>query len=163
MLVLIGDNSSAYARAVHEVVGRLGLGDRIRIEPVVEDPYPWYLAADVFVIASDIESMPRTLLEAMGFGVPVVAAAAWGVPELVLDGDNGLLFGSRDVGEIVAGLTRVLSLVPEERARLGSAAARTVAERHDVSGYVDAIGRLLHCLAADPGALPGPALIARTD
>ena len=68
------------------------LGPRLRLEPIAQDPYRWYHAADALMLASDIESMPRSLLEAMAFGLPVVAASAWGVPELVTDGVNGFLF-----------------------------------------------------------------------
>jgi glycosyltransferase involved in cell wall biosynthesis len=158
VLVLVGDSGSPYAVGLRDLVARLRIGDRIRLEPVLPDPYPWYAAADAFVIASDVESMPRSLLEAMAFRLPVVAAGVWGVPELVEDAKNGLLFPPRDVGAVIGALRRLLSLSADERACLGEAGARTVREHHDVWGYVDAYRRLLHGLTVDPRARPGALL-----
>ena len=158
VLVLVGDRDDEYSVGVRELVQRLGLGHRIRIEPIVDDPYPWYAAADAFLLASDIESMPRTLLEVMAFGVPVAAASAWGVPELVCDGENGLLFAPRDVNALRTVVRRMLALSPEERARLGAAGARTIAEQHDAAGYIDAYRRLLPAIAADPTVRPADVL-----
>ena len=157
-LVLVGDTGSSYAEGVRELTQRLGVVDRVRIEPVVRDPYQWYAAADAFVMASDVESMPRALLEAMAFHLPVAAADVWGVPELVTDGCNGLLFEPRDVNAAADALRRLLRLSPDERARLAATGARTVHEKHDVRGYVDAYRTLLHGLAVDPTAAPGSIL-----
>jgi glycosyltransferase involved in cell wall biosynthesis len=134
------------------------MADRVRLEAVSPDPYPWYAAADAFVMASDVESMPRALLEAMAFHLPVAAAEVWGVPELVTDGCNGLLFPPRDVGAAADALRRVLGLSSRARARLAETGARTVEEKHDVRGYVDAYRTLLHGLAVDPTAVPGSIL-----
>ena len=155
VLVLVGGTGSPYAEGVGELVQRLGIGDRVRIEAVSPDPYPWYAAADAFVMASDVESMPRALLEAMAFHLPVAAAGVWGVPELVTDGCNGLLFPPRDLNAAADALRRLLRLSPDERARLAETGARTVHEKHDVRGYVDAYRTLLHGLAVDPTAVPG--------
>ncbi|MBM3672066.1 MAG: glycosyltransferase family 4 protein [Actinobacteria bacterium] len=136
--------------AVREVVERLGLGPCVQIRPVVEDHLPWYVAADAFVLCSDVESLPRTLLEAMAFGLPVAVSAVWGNPEVVRDDENGLLFEPRDLGALGGALQRLLTLTPADRARLGDAARRTVQETHNSSGYIDAYRRMLPRLAADP-------------
>jgi len=162
VLALVGDRGDEYSLGVRYVVERLGLEERIRLEPVVDDPYPWYVAADAFVIASDVESMPRSLLEVMAFGVPVAAASAWGVPELVRDGENGLLFEPRDVGALRSALRRMLALTPEDRARLGTAGAHTIAEHHDAAGYIAAYRRLLPAVAADPTVRPADVLSRST-
>jgi D-inositol-3-phosphate glycosyltransferase len=153
-LVLVGDTGDTYAAAVHEMTRRLQLGDRIRIEPVTADPRPWYLVADAFVLPSDVESLPRVLLEAMAFGLPVAATAIWGIPEIIDDDKNGLLFEARDLAAIVAVLRRLLSLSTQERQRLGTAAARSVRERHNPTTTVNAIGQLIRGFAEDAAALP---------
>jgi glycosyltransferase involved in cell wall biosynthesis len=158
VLVLVGDTGSPYAEGVRELAQRLGMADRVRLEAVSPDPYPWYAAADAFVMASDVESMPRALLEAMAFHLPVAAAEVWGVPELVTDGCDGLLFPPRDIGAAADALRRVLGLSSHARARLAEMGARTVEEKHDVRGYVDAYRTLLHGLAVDPTAVPGSIL-----
>ena len=154
VLAFVGDTGGPYADAVHDVVDRLELGDRIRLVPVVSDIYAWYLMADALVSASDVESLPRSVLEAMAFEVPVLAASVFGLPELIEDGVNGLLCAPRDIGALVAGLRRLLSLTPEDRARLGAAAAKVVRERHDASIYAGVYRTLLRGLLDTPTGLP---------
>jgi len=154
VLALVGDTGEPYAQAVHDVVARLGLRDRIRLVPVVADSYAWYLMADAFVSASDVESLPRSVLEAMAFEVPVLAASVYGLPELIDDGINGLLCAPRDVDALVAGLRRLLGLAPEQRTALGVAAAKLVRDRYDASGYAGVYRTLLRGLLADSRALP---------
>lgn len=155
VLAFVGDTGGPYADAVHDVVDRLELGGRIRLVPVVADIYAWYLMADALVSASDVESLPRSVLEAMAFEVPELAASVFGLPELIEDGVNGLLCAPRDIDALVAGLRRLLSLDPEERARLGAAAAKVVRERHDASIYAGVYRTLLRGLLDSPTGLPG--------
>jgi glycosyltransferase involved in cell wall biosynthesis len=154
VLAFVGDVGGPYARAVRDVVDRLELGDRIRLEPVVTDTYAWYLKADALVSASDVESLPRSVLEAMAFEVPVLAASVYGLPELIDDGGNGLLCPPRDIDALVVGLRRLLSLNAEQRAALGTAGAKVVRERHDASIYAGVYRTLLRGLLASPTALP---------
>jgi len=162
-LVVVGDTGTDYALGVRDVAERLQLGERIRLVPVVEDHFPWYSAADVFVIGSDVESMPRTLLEAMAFELPVAAAAVWGVPEVVIDGKNGLLFEPRDVAALITALTHMIELPADERRDLGSAAAQTVARNYDASAYVGTYCRLLRALAQDPDVALAEVIGSRTE
>ena len=125
-LVLLGDVEGEYGEAFHETIDRLDLGDRIRIDPAVGDPLPWYRAADAFVLPSDFDTMPRTLQEAMAFELPVAATAIGGIPELVVHGQNGLLFPARDLGALVEALRALMQRSAEDRASLGGAASRAV-------------------------------------
>jgi glycosyltransferase involved in cell wall biosynthesis len=154
VLAFVGDAGGPYADALHDVVERLGLGQRIRLEPVVTDAYAWYLMADALVSASDVESLPRSVLEAMAFEVPVLAASVYGLPELIDDGVNGLLCEPRDIDALVRGLRRLLLLTAEQRATLGTAGAKLVRERHDASIYTGVYRVLLRGLLADPSASP---------
>src|SRR5688500_8220592 len=89
VLVMVGDTGIPYAKGVRQLVERLELDHRIRLLPVVEDAYAWYLMADVFVTVSDVESLPRSVLEAMALGVPIVAVDVFGLGELLKDGKIG--------------------------------------------------------------------------
>jgi L-malate glycosyltransferase len=62
---------------------------------------------DCLVVASRGEPFGLVLLEAMRAGVPVVASNAGGVPEIVSDGINGLLFKSGDAEDLAGALQRV--------------------------------------------------------
>jgi len=131
VLALVGAVPGADLDAVRELRQRLGpAAARLRVE-LVTDPRPWLDAAELLVIASDIESLPITLLEAAVRGVPVLSTAVAGIPELVTDGATGLLVAPRDRSALLRGLDRALSLPPEALGELGSALRSVVRERHD--------------------------------
>ena len=83
-------------------------------------------AADVFVLNSTHEGLPHVVLEAMSVGVPVVATAVGGTPEVVRDGENGLLIPPQVEGALCKILSRLVSS-PDERTRLASEGKRTAA------------------------------------
>ncbi len=87
-----------------------------------------YASADVFAFPSDSETLGFVAMEAMASGVPVVGAAAGGVPSIVVDGETGLLFRPRDGGDFTA---KVRTLVEDEelRQRLGRQARVSMATR----------------------------------
>ena len=79
-----------------------------------------FLACDLFVLPSLWEGFGIALVEAMALGVPVLACRAGGVPEIVTDGQTGLLVPPGDVDALAAGLWRLLS----DDALRGSLAAK---------------------------------------
>ena len=80
----------------HEIA-RLGLDERVELLGTARRRRPRCSPrADVFVLSSDSEGMPMSVLEAMAAGLPVVASAVGGVPELVRDGETGALVPPRD-------------------------------------------------------------------
>jgi D-inositol-3-phosphate glycosyltransferase len=161
VLVLIGAIRSSYSDAVRGLVVELGLESRIRVEPVVDDVFEWYLCADVFVLGSDVESMPRTLLEAMAFEKPILSTRAFGIAELIEDGRTGLLVEPRDLLALEDGLSRVLSMPIAERANLGVAAGKAVRARHDSANYAATYHKLLCGLVADATAVPADLVLDR--
>jgi len=146
-LVLVGDQPVPYSAALHELIDALPLSGRARLVPTTTDIWEWYALSDVLVSASDIESMPRSMLEAMAFGVPVLAAAVFGVPELVHDGENGWLCEARDMRALTSVMRRVLGLSAEERQRAGAAGRRLVGEHHRspnyARSYIELFGELV--------------------
>jgi glycosyltransferase involved in cell wall biosynthesis len=82
--------------------------------------------ADAGVICSDWEGMPLFALECMAAGVPLVASAVGGTPELVRDGESALLVAPRDAAALADALTRVLE-DGELAGRLAGAARARVA------------------------------------
>jgi glycosyltransferase involved in cell wall biosynthesis len=64
---------------------------------------------DVFVLSSYLEGLCTSLLDAQVLGVPIVATAVGGVPEVVRDGDTGRLVHGLDAGALAAALVEALS------------------------------------------------------
>lgn len=157
-LVLVGLIEGVYSSAVRDLVSSLGLVNRVRLEPVTDDVYAWYLVADIFVLASDVESMPRTLLEAMAFELPVLATKAFGITELIEEDRTGLLIETRDTVAIERGLTRLLAMPSTERAALGRAAGAAIRARFDSAGYAMALNDLLRGLVRDHRVHPADVL-----
>lgn len=89
-LLLPGDG--ALLEECKALARRLGVAGRVRFPGNVERMAPWYLAADCAVSSSRSEGLPFNVMEAMHFGLPVVASAVKGHTDLIRDGENGALF-----------------------------------------------------------------------
>jgi glycosyltransferase involved in cell wall biosynthesis len=85
--------------------------------------------AAALVIPSIYEGMPLVVVEAMDAGVPIVASAVSGIPEVVVDGETGWLVPPEDPAALARALERVLT-DPAEARRRGEAGRRRAAERH---------------------------------
>lgn len=136
-LVLVGAHESEYSRSVEEAVTCLGLDDRVDVLPIQPETYPWYAMADALVSASDVESLPRSILEAKAFGLPTLATDVFGLSEIITDGVNGWLCRPHSGNALVAGLFRVLSSDPASRSEM-AAACLDEAPRFDGSNYARA-------------------------
>lgn len=88
--------------------------------------------AGVFVLPSFWEGLPVAIMEAMALGVPVVTSRIAGVPELVVDGKNGLLFAPANWEELATKISELLD-EPSLGAKLATAAREAVRAQHDVT------------------------------
>ena len=154
-LTMVGLGDDDYSRSVQDIVDRLGLDDRVELLPVASDLYEWYATADALVSASDIESLPRSVLEAMAFDLPVLATAVFGLPEVISDGVDGLLIEPGDTTALAGGLRRFLELDPAGRAAIGRAGGQRVRAAFAEAGWARPWIHLLRQLARDPQATPG--------
>jgi glycosyltransferase involved in cell wall biosynthesis len=88
------------------------------------------------VLSSDSEGMPVALMEAAACGVPVVATAVGGVPDMVVEGMTGRVVPPGDPAAFAGALEELLS-DPALRRRMGAAARRHAVERFSVAHQVD--------------------------
>ncbi len=114
---------------------RLRLTDVSRFEPTASDVTPWLQAMDIFVLTSETESFPNALLEAMASGCCVLASRVGGIPELVEDGSNGLLFERNNIDDLTAQLRRLVEQ-PALRQALAGEAVKTATQRFSLENNV---------------------------
>lgn len=145
-LLIAGDGS--LRRACEEATSRRGLEDWIHLLGIRDDVPDLLAAADLFALASDWEGHPLSVMEAMAAGLPVVATGVGGVPELVRDGESGLLVPANDPQALASALKRLID-APGERRAMGEAAALQ-AERFSVDAMVAAYAALFEKLAGEP-------------
>jgi glycosyltransferase involved in cell wall biosynthesis len=160
--------------ALERQVADLGLTDRVEFlgRRTRAEIASLIGSSDVLVAASvptrsgKREGIPVVLMEAMSAGLPVVASALSGIPELVVDGSSGLTVPPGDAPAIAAALRR-LHDDPELRRRLGVAARERVMAEFDVDRNASRLIERFAAVAATDAdgsparSTPGPTRIAR--
>jgi glycosyltransferase involved in cell wall biosynthesis len=108
-LRLIGDGP--IKSDIQSKISDRNLQDSIRLEGYIDNNNlpKFYSSSDVFVLSSQRENHPITLLEAMSCGTPVVAPSIGAIPEIVEDERTGLLYPSGSVSELSGAIDRILS------------------------------------------------------
>ena len=117
-LNLLGDGE--LREEMEDYAQALGVSQNTAFLGSQSNVYPYLKDADIFLLPSNYEGMPMTIIEAMGTGLPIVATAVGGVPDMITDGESGLLTPC-DSEAVSAAVTK---LIENEslRASLGQAA-----------------------------------------
>jgi glycosyltransferase involved in cell wall biosynthesis len=127
-VALAGDGP--LAQALREEALALGIKERVHFLGFRSDVQPVLDAADVFVLPSLWEALPYSLLEAMAAELPVVATRVAGVPEVVAEGETGLLVSPADPQALAGALEQLLDS-PTLRRRMGQEGRRRVINHFD--------------------------------
>lgn len=134
-LRLVGDGD---LRADMEKLAReKGIADFVEFCGMQSNVYPYLHDADIFTLPSIYEGNPMTIIEAMGTGLPIVASRVGGIPDMISDGESGLLV-EPEPQSICAGLTRLVGDAAL-RQRLGLAArkqSQTFSAEHMARDYI---------------------------
>lgn len=139
-LVIVGDGPDL--DALRRLAVREGVADRVLFAGHASDVRPYYALADLFVLPSLSEGSPNVLLEAMAAGLPIVATAVGGVPEIATDERQVLLVPPSLPDRLAAAMMRLLhnSLLARQ---LGAQARAAVASRTP-EAYSDAVLAIYH-------------------
>jgi glycogen(starch) synthase len=132
---------------LRSLAARLGLLERVTFRGALSREETWRRLredAGLLVLPSSYEGMPHVVLEAFAAGVPVVASAAGGTPEVVEHGVSGLLYRCRAVGELRAALER--GLEPATAGKLVEGGSK-VARRLTLEGMTAATRSVLEEVA----------------
>jgi glycosyltransferase involved in cell wall biosynthesis len=131
--VFVGDG--VLRPAVEGRILALGIGHRVKLLGWRRDAAEILALADVFVLTSLWEGLPRALVEALKSGVPAVAYATDGVKDVLKDDENGYAV---QTGDVAALSERVLRLLTDDalRARMASSAAASIGREFDIDGMV---------------------------
>jgi glycosyltransferase involved in cell wall biosynthesis len=142
-------------------IARLGLDSCVQIlgarpqNEVIRSIQDSAVLAAPCVISTDgdRDGLPTVLLEAMALGTPCVATEVTGIPELVQDGETGLLVGQRDLAALASALERLLA-GPDLRVALAHRARRRIEADFEVHGNAARLRKFFQL----PASLPAETL-----
>jgi len=121
---------------LRESAHRLGIESRVMFLGELADVRPLLATADCKVLASKAETFSMAMLEAMAMQVPVISTKVGGAPEAIRDRESGLLISPGDVGELVDGLSLLLS-DDARRITMGRAARQSVMKNFTYAAMVE--------------------------
>ncbi len=118
-----------------EEVAKVGVKDRVIFAGLRKDVPDLLAASDLFVLPTLTEALPTVLAEAMAVGLPIVASAVGGVPEMVTNGVNGRLVSPGVPAELSDACIDLLSS-PEKRKSMGGRGLEIVDEKFSIARQV---------------------------
>jgi glycosyltransferase involved in cell wall biosynthesis len=125
----------------------LGIGERVEFTGWVDNPRDHLTRFDLYVQPSRFEAQGIAIAEAMLAGLAVVATDVGGIPDVVIDGETGLLVPSEDPGALANAIGELID-DPARRAEMGAAGRRRAVERFTDTGMVAGFERLYRELEA---------------
>jgi glycosyltransferase involved in cell wall biosynthesis len=143
-LILIGDGEMR--RPLETEITRKSLTDCVHLAGSRSDIDQILPGADAFVLSSKREGLPMSILEAMSAGLPVIATNVGGIPEVIRDGENGILVPSQDPDSLAGAICKVLDDSNYAR-ELGKKARETIESKYSLTTVTEAYSRIYLSLA----------------
>jgi len=133
-LYMAGDGE---VEAVRQLAESLGLQAQVDIRHWIEgeEKQRWLQETNAFILPSRAEGLPMAMLEAMAYGKALIVSPVGGIPEFVLDGQEGFLVPPDDI-EAISQAIATLAMHPEKCVQMGEA-ARARVEPLDVKRYME--------------------------
>lgn len=139
-LLIVGNGKPDYVKSLEELVVDLNLTNQVTFTGLVADPFPYYFSADCVLICSEFEALSRVGLEAMSTAIPVIGKNSGGNPEIIVDGETGLLYNTFD--ELVAAMSE-LAQDPSLSRQMGLAGWQRARDLFNIEDYAANVFRVI--------------------
>jgi glycosyltransferase involved in cell wall biosynthesis len=137
--LVVGNGS--HRDSLAEEVRRSGVGNRVIFAGMRKDVPRFLAASDVFVLPTLTEALPTVLAEAMAAKLPIVASRVGGIPEMIVDGQNGCFVEPEDVDGLAKACIDLVN-DPKKRAAMGNAGWSIVDRKFNIERQVDKLEEL---------------------
>lgn len=136
-MVIAGDGE---IEAVKEKAKEKGILENLNFPGWVrgEEKEDLLIKSDIFFLPSYTEGMPMSILDAMGYGLPIVSTNVGGIPKLVKEGSNGKLYEPGDAKGMVEGI-KVLLENKEQRLEFGKKSREIIEEGYSLERHLEKI------------------------
>lgn len=131
-LIIAGTGRDANVNHVKDLVKNLGISDYVDFLGYIQDPYEAYLKADCLLMCSEYEAFGRVTAEAMSACLPVIGRNSGGTPEVVADGETGILFTT--FNELVSAMIKLVE-DPDLGKQMGLAGWKRAKEMFNIEDY----------------------------
>lgn len=151
-LLLVGDATAdeglKYTEKLESLIDEHGLSNCVHFRPHIEQIEFAYAAMDLFVLPSQSETYGMVTIEAMASGLPIIATGSGGTPDIVQDGQTGLLIQPDSVDQLASALKKLLDSPPTARS-LSEQARRVAVSRYSHDQQCSHFERLFARLISD--------------
>ena len=148
-LILAGGIDPEYHESLIGLIQQYNFQSFVHIIDFLENPYPLFRQADFVLVCSLNEAFGLVTLEAMYLGKPVIATNSGGTPELIQDGDTGLLYTPGDYIEL-ANKINLLIENPELRVQIGKRATQYALDNFSKESSTTSFLDILHSQKPSP-------------
>ncbi len=143
-VAVVGDRHSPYSSSMHELIDTLpnAIRRRLNVVPETRDVGLYFMAADIFVCSSSVESYPRVIQEAMYCGLAIVTTPVFGIVEQVKNNLNAMFYAVGNISDLTDKL-EVLIVDKSTRERLSKNAILGLERLNSYAEMVDEYGELV--------------------
>ena len=131
-LDIYGAGTDEYVKKLNGIISELGMTGIISLKGRTNDVLSAFLSADAFIMSSDHEGMPNSLMEAMATGLPCISTdCKTGPRDMIEDETSGFLCRVGDERDMEEKIRRIFSMSASEREEMGKAAKNRITELCD--------------------------------
>jgi FkbM family methyltransferase len=128
-LLVVGNGHPEYVKWLHDLVAKNNLGEFIQLINFQHQPYPIFEQTDVILVCSRNEAFGRVTVEGMLCAKPVIGTNTGGTPEIIIEGETGLLYAPNDIKALVEKIEYLIDN-PDLRASMGNKGLETARKRY---------------------------------